>query len=71
MNREHNILGGINMEVFEEYLAGIDHPGHRERTEEILVWVANKFPILEPVLNPDRSFCYIQCTIKQVGKSKR
>jgi uncharacterized protein len=49
MNREHNILGGINMEVFEEYLAGIDHPDHRERTEEILVWVANKFPNLEPV----------------------
>lgn len=36
------------MEVFEKYLTGIDHPDHRERTEEILTWVANKFPHLEP-----------------------
>ena len=36
------------MEVFAKYLAGIDHPDHRERTGEILAWVANKFPDLEP-----------------------
>ncbi|MBA2875148.1 iron chaperone [Thermaerobacillus caldiproteolyticus] len=36
------------MEVFVKYLAGIDNPDHRDRTEEILTWVANKFPNLEP-----------------------
>ena len=36
------------MEVFAKYLAGIDNPDHRDRTEEILAWVANKFPNLEP-----------------------
>ncbi len=36
------------MEVFAKYLVGIDNPDHRERTEEILAWVANKFPNLEP-----------------------
>jgi uncharacterized protein len=37
-----------DMEVFAKYLAGIDNPDHRDRTEEILAWVANKFPNLEP-----------------------
>lgn len=36
------------MEVFEDFLAGIDHPQHRARTEEVLSWVAEKFPDLEP-----------------------
>ncbi|WP_181350175.1 iron chaperone [Thalassobacillus sp. CUG 92003] len=36
------------MNVFENYLAGIDHPDHRERTEEILKWVGNTYPQLEP-----------------------
>lgn len=36
------------MEVFAKYLNGIDNSDHRNRTEEILVWVANKFPNLEP-----------------------
>ncbi|MFC7063411.1 iron chaperone [Halobacillus seohaensis] len=36
------------MEVFSKYLAGIDNPDHRDRTEEVLSWVANKFPNLEP-----------------------
>lgn len=36
------------MEVFEPYLAGIDNPDHRYRTEEILMWVATKYPHLEP-----------------------
>lgn len=34
------------MEVFQEYLARMDNPDHRDRTEEILAWVANKFPNL-------------------------
>jgi len=36
------------MEVFTKYLAGIDNPDHRARAEEILTWVASKFPNLEP-----------------------
>lgn len=36
------------MEVFATYLAGIDNPDHRERTEEILMWIVNEFPNLEP-----------------------
>ncbi|HEO8419252.1 iron chaperone [Niallia sp. FSL W8-0635] len=36
------------MEVFAEYLAGIDNPEHRARTEEVLGWVTKKFPNLVP-----------------------
>jgi uncharacterized protein YdhG (YjbR/CyaY superfamily) len=36
------------MNVFEDYLAQIDNPGHRARTEEVLSWVASKFPGLAP-----------------------
>lgn len=36
------------MEVFASYLASIDNPDHRQRTEEILTWVAHTFPTLEP-----------------------
>ncbi|MGE7826866.1 iron chaperone [Paenibacillus sp. NPDC093718] len=36
------------MEVFAEYLAHIDNPEHRERTEEVLAWVTKKFPELMP-----------------------
>ncbi|PAD34045.1 iron chaperone [Terribacillus saccharophilus] len=36
------------MEAFAEYLAQIDNPQHRERTEEVLKWVAEKFPAMEP-----------------------
>nr|WP_318540035.1 iron chaperone [Terribacillus saccharophilus] len=36
------------MEVFADYLATIDNPQHRERTEEVLNWVAEKYPNLEP-----------------------
>jgi Uncharacterized conserved protein len=36
------------MEVFAEFLAGIDNLTHRERTEEVLNWVADKFPQLVP-----------------------
>ncbi|GLX68826.1 iron chaperone [Paenibacillus glycanilyticus] len=38
------------MEAFESYLTKIDHPEHRARTEEVLSWVAEKFPSLEPKL---------------------
>ena len=36
------------MEVFAEYLARIDNAGHRARVEEILGWVAKRFPDLVP-----------------------
>lgn len=36
------------MDVFKEYLAQIDHPQHRERTEEVLAWVAREYPNLKP-----------------------
>ena len=36
------------MEVFAEYLAGIDNPQHQERTEEVLSWATKKFPNLMP-----------------------
>lgn len=34
------------MDVFSEYVAGIDDPFHRERTEEVLTWIKNKYPNL-------------------------
>ncbi|MFC3746944.1 iron chaperone [Paenibacillus sp. GCM10012306] len=34
------------MEIFAEYLAKIDNPQHRSRTEEVLTWVAEKYPEL-------------------------
>ncbi len=33
------------MEVFAEYLAHIDNPQHRARTEEVLAWVTKNFQI--------------------------
>ncbi|SFS68485.1 iron chaperone [Paenibacillus sp. BC26] len=36
------------MEVFADYLDGIENPHHRARTEEVLEWVAKTFPGLEP-----------------------
>lgn len=33
--------------MFAKYLTGIDNLDHRDRTEEVLAWVANKFPNLE------------------------
>ena len=41
------ILGENDMEVFTEYLAKIDNPQHRARTEEVLAWVTKKFPNLD------------------------
>ncbi|EST11383.1 iron chaperone [Sporolactobacillus laevolacticus] len=36
------------MEVFADYLAHIDNPEHRARTEEVLAWITKKFPNLKP-----------------------
>jgi uncharacterized protein YdhG (YjbR/CyaY superfamily) len=36
------------MGTFSEYLARIDDPQHRARTEEVLDWVATRFPNLAP-----------------------
>lgn len=36
------------MEVFADYLVSINNPQHRERTEEVLGWVAKRFPDLVP-----------------------
>jgi len=36
------------MEVFAEYLARIEDPQQRARTEEVLTWVATTFPQLAP-----------------------
>ncbi|RWZ59028.1 iron chaperone [Halobacillus fulvus] len=38
------------MEVFQEFLDKIDHPEHRERTEEVLSWVVKEYPQLEPAI---------------------
>ncbi|MFG6149331.1 iron chaperone [Halobacillus sp. B23F22_1] len=38
------------MEVFEEYLEGIDDPDNRERLQEVFTWVAERFPNLETVI---------------------
>ncbi|WP_068677350.1 iron chaperone [Oceanobacillus sp. Castelsardo] len=35
------------MEVFAEFLVAIDDPLHRERTEEVLTWIKNKYPNLK------------------------
>ncbi|MEK4851433.1 iron chaperone [Paenibacillus sp. FSL H7-0756] len=36
------------MDVFAEYLAKIDNPVHRGTVEEVLAWVLQEFPQLEP-----------------------
>ncbi|KZS49196.1 iron chaperone [Paenibacillus glucanolyticus] len=36
------------MEVFADYLKGIDNPDHRARMEEIFAWIVGKFPNLKP-----------------------
>lgn len=38
------------MEVFADFLKRIDNPDHLLRTEEVLSWVAETFPQLEPKL---------------------
>ncbi|PIC80766.1 iron chaperone [Sporosarcina sp. P18a] len=36
------------MELFKQYIAGIDSPEHCQRVEEVLAWVTTTFPNLEP-----------------------
>ncbi|ANA82542.1 YdhG [Paenibacillus vortex V453] len=36
------------MDVFADYLKGIDNPDHRARMEEIFAWIVGKFPNLKP-----------------------
>ncbi|WP_341347919.1 iron chaperone [Paenibacillus sp. FSL H3-0469] len=36
------------MDVFAEYLTKIDNPVHRGTVEEVLAWVLQEFPQLEP-----------------------
>lgn len=38
------------MEVFAEFLEKIENMQHRERTEEVLRWVSEKYPNLTPVV---------------------
>lgn len=38
------------MDDFVDFLERIDHPEHRERTEEVLSWVAENYPNLVPVM---------------------
>ncbi len=35
------------METFDEYLAGIQDPAHRQRVQEIFSWIEQQFPELE------------------------
>lgn len=36
------------MKVFAEFVAKIDNPQNRARVEEVLNWVVNRFPQLDP-----------------------
>src|SRR3954469_25461825 len=36
------------MDVFADYLANIENPEHRARTEEVLAWAGKTFPNLAP-----------------------
>lgn len=36
------------MDVFEEYLSGIENEAHRSKLREVLTWVKDTFPTLEP-----------------------
>nr|WP_062049276.1 iron chaperone [Bacillus sp. JCM 19034] len=39
--------GGHNLANFTEFLQGIDHETHKERTEQIFNWITEKYPKLE------------------------
>lgn len=43
-----DIFGGISVEVFTDYVARINNPQHRARTEEVLGWVTQRYPNLMP-----------------------
>ena len=36
------------MDVFADYLEKIDNPQHRERTQTVLTWITQKYPMLVP-----------------------
>lgn len=38
------------MNTFSEFLEKIENPDHRNKLEEILNWIINKFPELNPVI---------------------
>jgi len=38
------------MEIFADYLAKIPNPDHRKRVEEILAWIMDKYPQLQPLI---------------------
>lgn len=38
------------MDVFDEYLAKVDSPSHRERLEEVFAWITRTFPQLQKVV---------------------
>ena len=38
------------MEVFKEFLDQIEDSSHKDRLKEILLWVEEQFPSLEPVI---------------------
>lgn len=40
-------IGVIRINVFENYLNKIENKGQRQRVEEVLNWVKNKFPNLK------------------------
>lgn len=35
------------MDTFEDYLESIDNPDHRDKTEEILLWIKEDYPSLD------------------------
>jgi uncharacterized protein len=39
--------GGKSMETFAEFIAQIEDPQHRKRTEEVLDWVTQKYPQMQ------------------------
>lgn len=38
------------MDVFADFLAGIDNPSHRGKTEEVFNWIRSKYPQIKPEL---------------------
>lgn len=38
------------MEIFADFLSKIDNEENRTRTEEVLNWIQEKYPQLEPVV---------------------
>ena len=60
------------MEGFADYLASINNPQHRSRVEEVLSWVADKYPKLatriawnQPMFTDHRTFIIAFSVSKQ------